>query len=806
MLTTSIASEFRYSLRSIGRNKGLAVALVTLIGLGVGSTTAIYSVLDHVLFHPFAYRSENRLVWLQESNPFASVTLGPDGLTLRQLRSMMGPFTAIEVLGNRRYYSSSPGDPAILRAGLISPTLFSTLEISPVLGRSFEPSDVESNSPSITILGYNFWMRRFGGSKDVIGRTLILNDTSYLIVGVAPLSLNAVAPGQDLWVPLQFMENMDYPRGGSMLGALGLLRMGATLDQGRAALGMALGRAAADGQGSSLRGFSAVITRPGGEVLGSIRFGLYVLQGSVGLLLLAACANCATLQLVRNASREHDLAIRAALGARRSQIATQLGIEYGVLGIVGGVAGLLIAQAASRVVQVFHPSQLIVLSDISINSRVFVFGMITCIGSVVLFGILPILRASDIDVAEAIKGKASNLQTRRSQRILVAAQMAVSVAILVESGLMIQTYRHLIESDPGFNPEGIVAARITLPTAKYSDSSPIETFWRNAINEVRGAGGVGAVTTAEYLPPDFGVTFTRHFNLTQGGLSGGESSLALTLLEESHDYFTVLGIPIIEGRGFSISEEESKLPVVIVNHAMAEKLWPGRSAVGERFQVFPQDPWLTVIGVAGDIAERGLVGGRGIDLMAYRPAASSNVGKTGWIVLRAGPARAASLALELPGLIHRVDSTVVVQQVSSARSLLAESASVPRFLMGTLALFAIVVLAVTMVGVYSVQAYAVARRSREIGIRIALGADKTTVLIGVLRSTIWTTVAGLTVGLLVSLESATIQKSLLYGISPHDPVAIAGALVLLGGATAIASWVPARRATTVDPIKVLRSE
>jgi len=800
-----LLTDVRFGIRSLLKSPGLAIAALVTLALGIGATTAVYSILNHVILHPLPFKGEDRLVLLYEFEPGPNMYMTPGSDVVDRLRTTTHAFDAVEMIGDR-YLQSRPPNPANVSMGVITSSLLATLGLAPALGRPFLPSDEAPGSAPVVMLGYGYWQREFGGRSDVMGRALTLNDTAYTIVGVAPRALEYLAT-DDVWAPLQVGPDGFSAGLGTMYDALARLRPGATVGQGRQELQRAYDDAVA-GYAGQVK-MRAEVRRPGAFLGDATKSGLAIIAGAVALVLLIACANVAGLLTVRGISREHELGVRATLGASRGRLVRQLLVEHALLGLLGGVLALPVAEAVLRALHSTQPGgRLSSLSLVVVDGTALRAAAVVTMAAVALFGVLPAFRATRERHHDALKarGTTSTRTRARFHYALVTGEVALAVVIVVAATLLVQSYRRLLDSDPGFKAAGLVGARVTLPASRYPADAGRAEVWRELVARVAALPGVEGATTAGYLPPDFGIVVGRRIDVTGADPSEGVRSTPYTMGQEGPSYFSVLEIPIVEGRGFTADDERGGNNIVI-NQAMAKSLWPGTSAVGNRLRTDPTSPWRTVVGVCGNIAEAGLLLGKSTNWFAYEPPSGDHVPRGRWLVVRVGNlANAQAIESQLTSLVHSVDENLIVTKVSSASALLAGSLAMPRFSMALVTAFGFLALLLAAVGLYGVLSYAVQQRTREIGIRIALGAERNGVVRLAVGRGIRATTIGFLLGLLGSVAAFRVMRSALYGMSPWDPGAFVVVVGLLGVVAIAAAWVPARRATRVDPMVALRYE
>ena len=794
----SLLQDLRYSLRSLARSPGFtAVALVTL-ALGIGATTTMFSVVERLILHPLPFPHADRLVMVWMNDPATGVGLAPSFKAAARWRSST-VVDAVALEESETWYYQGPGGNRFLDGSDITPTVFSTLGLTPVLGRLLVSSDTDADAPRVAVLKEAFWRQEFGGRRDILGTTITLDTFPYTIVGVIPDAVTAI----DGWRP---QEVWTAFRGDSLTHPITIARVAAGVPEDRAEheLNLLAKQANTSDTSAFYRRLTVVFHHPG-MVRGSARQAIVILAGAVGLLLLITCANVASLLLARASHREREVAVRKALGATRRRLLQQPLIESLVLGVLGTGGGLWIAQWAMGVIAGFHPPFIYQLEHLAVDRWVLWFSAAVAVGTSVLSGTLPALHSADLDPAEGLKTSRAARPLRWQAR-LVTTEMALTTTLLLAGGLLVRSLMLETHADPAFRPQGLAAIEIRFPEARKGSTAARLAFWREMEERSRRLPGVlDAVPIEDPLPyPTF--VLGSHLDVEGKTLSEAAQQSTIALAGVTPRSMEVLGIPVLEGRAFTAQEHQTEDSVVIINRGMATRFWPGESALGKRFRYASRGSYVTVVGVIRD--DPSIWNDRpGAFQVRFPLRDLHDMRWGGWLAVRMNSSASETAVLgELRAIARSVDPRIVVSTLSGVPALLSARLGSARFTTTLLGTFAALALLIAAVGLYGVLAYAVSQRTREIGIRIALGADAGSVVGLVVRQGLLPTGVGLALGTVGGIALSRFFKALLYNTHGADPVTLAAVVAVLTLAAVASSVVPARRAVRVDPIVALRSE
>jgi predicted permease len=686
-----------------------------------------------------------------------------------------------------------------VKAGTISAELMPLLQVRPVLGRGILPEDTRLGAPGVVMLSYGLWQRRFGGTRQVLGQSLTIDGKPYTIVGVMPRDF--VAPFMDIGVRALWLPQIDDPdaRGAQAIGKMRVGTDRARLDKELTDVLTALGV-----ESPEFRDWQAKASRPE-DYLGSTRDTLFVMLGAVGMVLLIACANVANLLLARASTRQREFAIRAALGAGRWRIIRQLLTESALLALAGGALGLFVANRGLAIIIALRPEQLSELDEVRLSPTVLLVSLGLTAMTGILVGLAPAMFAAARDIGHSLKSatrSASGHQgTRRLRSILVIGEVTLSVLLLVGAGLLIRTMAKMNRVDIGFEPRGLTAVRVQLPEKKYSSAAMRRVAFDQLLERIASIPGISEATWAGGVPPRAGVSFGQ-LEVEGVTVKDNERSAALWSQWARTDYFRAIRLPLVAGRPFSTDTTVSE---IIVNEAMANRYWPAGSAVGKRLRVNPKGPWITVVGVAKNITVPSAgPKSRGVSDFQVYFRFSGDFEAATLLVRTSAPMP--DLERRLKREILAFDAAIRVRQVTGVDVALAKELAGPRFNMSLLVAFAGLALVLATVGLYGVIAYSVSQRTREMGIRLALGAGQPAVLRLVLSQGARLTVLGLIAGLAAAAGLTRVMVGMLYGVSPLDPLTFVLVAAILSLVAVLASYFPARRATQVDPVIALRAE
>jgi putative ABC transport system permease protein len=796
------ARDVRIAGRSLRRSPGFTAVAVATLALGIGATTALFSVVDGVLLKPLPYAAPERLVAVSP----AVTLLRAEYALLRERARLYVAVAGYQ--GGVGLGIAGAGEPVRVVGALASPELFGTLGVAPALGRGFVPEDERAGAEAVVVLSDGLWRELYGGAANAVGEVLAVDGVARTVVGVMPAGFTFPAAGTQLWVPL----TLDPAQVGTYWG-LGGVEVVARLAPGadrEAARREFVALAAEMRQANPLwtpnepyRADATVAPLAERVVLGA-RPALLVLLGATALVLLIACANVANLFLVRVLGREHDLAVRAALGGGRLHVVRGIVAEAGVVAGCGGAAALLVAWLVLRLLLPLLPPETPRLEQVALDGRVLLFALAATAGAALLFAVLPALRLGGGRLAGALRAAGreggAGRERRRLTRLVVAAEIALAVVLLLGAGLLVRSLAELAAVDPGFRAAGLVAARVSPPERLLPDGASRSAFHDRVLERLARLAGTGEVALAGQLPFDGERLQTaaavEHVTTDPNALP------VFDFRPVTPAYFSTLGVPLLEGRAFDAGDRAGAPGVAIVDEAAARRFWPGESALGKRVGRPWLREWLTVVGVAAQVRNNDLVAEPAPALyvpFAQQPAAAVTV------VVRS-PRPAEEVAALIRNAVREVDPTVPVSGVRRVEALVGDSVAGARSLALLLSAFAGLALLLGALGVYGVLAYTVERRHRELGVRMALGATAGQVRRLVLRDGALLVLAGLALGAPLALVATRALRGLLYGVQPLDAAAVAAAVVGLGAAGLLAAYVPARRASRVDPAGALRRD
>jgi predicted permease len=803
-----LAQDLRYAAGSLRRNPVFTLtALLTLV-LGLGATTTIFTLVDAVLWQPPPYAEPHRLV-----EPFPAAATGQ---MVRDWSEAQQVADRVESYQHRNVILSGEGDVAQVAIEAISPGLYDLLGRRPALGRGFQPGDAEEGNHFVILLSYRFWQQRFGGDPGIVGRKITLDDQLYTVIGVMPRSFAFRLPKIVAWVPLLPLTSESALR--QRVQVIARLRPGLGLVAAQAAV-KALNLQLDQSRPQS-RGWDANVSPLDRSLIdpGSRRMMILTL-GAVTFVLLIACANVANLLLVRATARQREFAVRAALGAGGGRLIRQVLTESLVLVILGALGGLLLAQWAVPAIWALAPEGLTYwkVSNVSIGWRVVTFAIGLVGLAAVICGLVPAIRASRFDANHSLGATSRN--TTRRQRVwqqgFVVAQTALAFVLLVGAGLLLRGFLRLNAVSPGFEIKNLAALTLELPAKRYASAAQRKDFFEQLRERVTGLPGVTEATLAAGVPPSGGGSFGMPASQLSPGNRGLEVEVegqppkkvaggVLPYNSVADDYFRVMRIPIVRGRTFDAQDVSGGPPSIIINDRMATRFWGEVNPIGQRIRFSPRQPWMTVVGVAGDVKARGPSDEDG-DLEIYQSMRQQGYGGSSTVVIRtAGDPR--NLERAIRSEVNALDPRLPISSFSPVEALMAETLAAPRFSLGLMTGFAGVALVLAAIGLYGVMSYTVAQRTQEIGVRIALGGAAGDIVGLVTRSGLTLTGIGLALGILAALGLTRFLQKMLFEISPLDPATFGGVAGLLAVIGAVACYVPARRAAKVDPMVALRAE
>jgi putative ABC transport system permease protein len=805
--------DARYALRVLRKSPGFALVAVLALALGIGANSAVFSVVNGVLLRPLPFAEPDRLVRIY-GNFRAS---GLEGIAVSVLeyqdyRELPRTLESVAAYDTIDMTLTGQDTPERLRATTASASFLTTLGVAPAMGRNFTQEEELQGNDRVVLLTHRMWRGRFGANPNILGTTVSLDGSPFTVVGVMPAGFE-YPRGTELYVPLAPTPDLLQPnrRGRRWLDVVARMKPGVTLESAQADLARVvedMRKAHPNNYGKDINsGFSATMMSMEEQTVGGVRSTLWVLLGAVGFVLLIACTNVANLLLARAAARGREISIRAALGAGRRRLLTQFLTESLVLALVGGALGLLLAMWGTDALLAVIGDGLPRASEVRLDGRVVLFTLGISVLTGILFGLVPALQASRADLHGAMREGARGTGGRASGRaraVLVVSQVAMALVLLVGAGLFIRSFLALQGVEAGFKSDGVLTARLALPTERYTEPVKRSAAIRDFLARVQGVPGVESAGIANMLP----LTGRSDWSFEVEGRTMGPDDPPPPAVEYrvvSEDFHKVLQIPLLQGRTIEASDGWDAPHVVVVNQTTAKALWPGQDPIGKRIRLNRpggDGPWSTVVGVVGDVKEWGL------DLpprpIAYHSALQQAPANT-YLVVRTRM-RPEALLGSLQAELRTVDRDLPLFDVAPLEALVDGSVAQRRFSMLLLLIFAAVAMVLASLGIYGVISYTVTQRTRELGIRMALGAKQGDILGLMVGHGMRMTLVGVGLGLVLALGLGRLLSALLYGVKAHDPLTFVGVAGVLAGVALVASWLPARRAAKVDPAITLRSE
>ncbi|MEK6300647.1 MAG: ABC transporter permease [Acidobacteriota bacterium] len=813
----SLRQDLAYGLRALVKSPGFTIVAVLTLGLGTGANTAIFSVLNGVLLRPLPFREPERLVMVWNNNtkanqPQAALSV-PDLLDYRE----NNVFEQIASLAYDDFNLTGGDQPERLQGTMVSANFFSVLGVTAQVGRVFLPDEGQSGADRVVVISSGLWKRRFGGDPAVVSQTIPLNGASFTVVGVAPAEFQSPEKGDELWVPMSFdaadrlrIPSISAPedfkrRSFRFLKSFARLRPGAALDQAQAEMATIAGRLEQQYPDSNT-GLGISLVPLHRQIVGDVKPALLLLLAAVGLVLLIACANVANLLLARAASRQKEIAIRVALGAGRARLIRQLLTESVMLALAGGGLGLGVAWVGLRALIGINPPNVPRLETIGIDARVLGFTLLVSLLTGLVFGLVPALQASRPDLNEALKeggrGSTGGIGRRRVRSILVVTEVALTQMLLIGAGLMLKSFYSLQQVNPGFTPDSVLTMQVTLPPVKYAEPSQIAAFYEQALKRIETLPGVQSVGAATSLPLTAN-SLARRFTIDGRAPGSPNERLVAGYGAVSPDYFLAMGIRLINGRAFTNQDRDKSPQVIVINETMRRRFWPNEDPIGRRISITAErGVSREIVGVVADVKNSSLDSESGLQM--YEPYL-----QVPWnfmaIAVRTG-ASPLSLAQPVRDEILGVDKAQPVYDVKTMAQIVDDSVSQPRLYMLLLAVFAGVALSLAAVGIYGVMNYSVNQRKHEIGIRMAIGAQPLDIMKLILGQGMLLAIIGVAVGAAAAFFLGRFIEMLLFGVSGRDLTTFIGIPIVLLLVSLLASYVPARRATRVDPMIALRAE
>ena len=809
-----VLQDLRYAVRGFARSPGFTIVAIITLALGIGATTAIFSVVNGVLLRPLPYPAADRLVNIWMDNRRMGMADDIHSYpNLEDLRSRNRSFA--EIAGYSRGGANLTGgcqetecEPRRVNIIQARATLWSVLGVAPALGRTFTAEEETPGSDAVVVLSDALWAQQFGADRSILGRQIRLNGRERTVIGVMPPAFRFPASDTHLWIPLALPPQAAQNRSGYFLWAIGRLQPGVTLESARNDLAGIARQLESEYPENRDLGTNLVAMEE--QIVGrTMRTALWVMLAAVGAVLLIACANVANLMLSRAAVREREIGVRLALGAGRGRLVRQLLTESVALATAGAVAGLGLAWAMLRLLKASAPADVARVDTVGLDGTVLLAALALTVVTGLVFGLAPALQASRQNTTQALReggrGSGSSRPAQRVRRALAGAQVALVVVLLTSSGLLVRSFLALQRTDLGFTPASLLVAELSLAGSRYQQGPARAAFFEQVFDRLRANPGVlsvGAIRDVFLSPLPNSASFT---------IEGRERTPDIANMEVpidpvTPDYFRTMGIPLRQGRVFtSLDADTAAPPPVIINETMARTFWPAGDALGKRFKYGDGDsnaPWLTIVGVVADMRRTGY--DAPVRNETFLPHALIPSGGMEVVIRTRG--EPLNMVQALRDAVRAVDPEQPVHTISSMQDRLGQMVSQRRFAMVLLVTFAALALTLGLVGVYGVTSYLVTQRLNEMGVRIALGAPSAQVVTMVVRQGMVVAAVGLVVGLIAAVGTTRLLGSLLYGVSPLDAVTFGGAAAALLLATLLANWIPARRAATADPLAVLRAD
>jgi putative ABC transport system permease protein len=814
-------NDLRFAFRQLIKSPGFTAIAIVALALGIGANTAMFSVVNAILLRPLPFPESDRLTTIWQTNPEVmkmGFPLAPTSVPdFRDWRTQAKSFSAMSAIEGWSTNLTGTDEPEKLSGARVSANLFSLLRVQPILGRSFVEDEDQLGRNQVVILSYELWQRLFGGDRAIVGQKLTLDQEPYTVVGVMPPGFDfpsetgmpaymTFGPRCEAWTPFAPSEGRQKNRGAHNIVVVGRLKPGISLASAQAEMTTLAARFAQHYPDSNKDWGIQVVSLQKQVAAGSERT-LSVLMAAVGCILLIACANVASLLLARGLGREKEIAIRRALGASRTRIVRQLLTESVLLALAGGLLGILVAVWGGNLLLAIAPSSLPRLNEARIDSGVLLFTFFVSLATGVIFGLAPALQSSRAGLTEKLKegSRGSTTGHTHLRNGLIISEVALALMLLIAAGLLIESFAQLARVRPGFNPESVLTFNISLPDDPYRDEVKAAAFFDQVVRRVENLPGVKSAAAANILPLSGGEEVDG-FQIEGRPKPAPGEMLTANFRWITPDYFQTLQIPLQRGRSFNAHDNKTAPEVAIIDETMARLYFPGINPVGQRFRATNEkkEPiFREIVGVVGDVRHTSLSAKPGPHI--YLPEAQS--GQQGMLVaVRSVGTQPTSLLQMVRHEIAALDPNVPIAEVRTMDQMVATSVAPWRFTMTLLSAFAGVALLLASVGIYGVLAYAVNQRRREIGIRMSVGAQRRDVLRLFLSQGMALTLSGIAIGLVGAWAATRIMRSLLYSVSPTDPLVFLSVPLTFAVIALLASFLPARTATRVNPIIALRSE
>ena len=811
-MIADFVQDLRFGARMLAKQPGFTLIAVITLALGIGANTAIFSVVNAVLLRPLPFADDARLVTIWAKLPVAGIKwLFTSPAEFADYRERTQGFAQVGAYGGADFTLTGRGEAERLTGAIVSHEMLPLLGIKPMLGRSFTAEEEQEGRTNVVVLSHGSWQRRFGGEAQLVGQTILLNDQPCTVVGIMPPGFQFPGTDTELWKPLLLTakERAEGERGSRWLNTIARLKPGVTMAQAQTDLETLADQLRREYPrfygGNTGWGLKLVSLRK--ELVGDMGSALPLLLAVVGCVLLIACANVANLLLARAATRQKEIVVRAALGAQRGRIIRQLFSESLLLAVAGGALGIVLALFSNTQLLKLGPPELTSGGPIKLDWRVLLFTTAVALLTAVLFGLAPAWQATKFNLTETLKdsGRNSSAGRGRLRNLLVVSEIALALMLLVSAGLVLKSFYRLIQIDPGFDAANVLTMQLALSPERYREGAQQRAFYEQVLRQIEALPGVQAAGAVHNLPMS-GSGNTRNFSIE--GVQ--ETRLNVDFYQASPNYFTAMGMHLANGRFFTSNDREGQPPVAIINETLARHYFPDQNPLGKRLKMGNATgpfPWLPIVGVVRDVKHNGLDEETKPALyVSYLQSPLPDWKYYSLYLTVRTQADPLAMVETLRRTVHGLDQNQPIYRVATLEQLLSRSLAARKFSLLLLALFAALALTLAVIGLYSVLAYAVTQRRQEIGIRLALGAQRQDILKLVLKEGMTLTATSIGLGLLASVAVTRWLKSLLFGVSPNDAMTYAAIALLLTAVALLACWLPARRATTVDPLIALRQE
>jgi putative ABC transport system permease protein len=811
----TLLQDIRYGVRMLAKHKAFTSIAVLTLALGIGANTAIFSVVNELLLRPLPYRDAEKIVMLWEVSPGGRHQNTTSRANFRAWRSQSTSYEQVAAFSDQRFNLTGLGEPEELSVQFATPELFKVLGVDPILGRTFLPEDDKPESPPVAVLSYALWQRRFGGQPGVIGQPIMLNGQKFSVIGVMPANFqfhikqrSGTGRPAELWTILEMAPGPGSNERGRYLSAVGRLKDGVTVDHAATELRTIEARLS-DEEPEHNKNFSAEVLPLREQFFGNVRRPLWLMLGAVGFVLLIACANVANLLLSLATSREKEIAVRAALGARRRRIVRQLLTESLLLALLGSALGLGFAWLGIKALLVISPRDLVSLQSVGLNLTVLAWTLGVSLLTGIIFGLAPAVHISRLNLNDSLKegGKSESSQASGSRRLrsaLVVSEIALAVVLLASAGLLIRSFIRLQQIDRGFNTDNILTMVIRLPETKYKEDPQLVAFFSQALEQIRHLPTVRSAGMVNHLPLYGGLGSSTGFKILgrPEPPPGQEPGTDVRVVDKG--YFETMGIPLLRGRNFSDLELKEPKRVILINEALARKYFPDQDPIGQRLDVsmFENPTPAEIIGVVGNVRYDSLTDEP--PPAVYFPHPDLAYSFMTLVIRTEGEPSAIAPAVQRE--IRALDPNQPVSDVRTMNQVMSEWVARSRFNTLLLGLFAALATLLSAVGIFGVMNYSVALRTREIGLRLAVGAQPQQVLLLILRQGFVLTIAGVLFGLVAAFALTRLLSGLLFGVGAVDATTFTSISLLLVIVSLLACYLPARRAMRIDPLQALRYE